>query len=706
MKFVCDRCQTRYSIADEKVRQKILRIRCKTCGNVIVVQDEQARSSGGEAGVHGADASEHFESAKTDATSSPKAVPSSAPKAPPSSAPKVAPSSSPRPAQSSAPKPVPSSSPRAASASAPKAVPTSAPKLPPSSGPKLAPAAVKAGPAGPPPPPPAAAVEHDPLGGRVEWYLAIGGVRSGPFSRVEAAQKVLTAEPGKIVHVWKEGMPGWKPSEEVSVIARELSILRPPPPPPPTEPVKAPSPKSSALPKVAAMPPAVAKAAKAQEQEPQSLFPGKPLNPMLGGVADPLDFAVDTNPGVFSDITTKKAKKFPDVGSEPAMGIFADVTTKKNRNLRELEVGSLFSSAPALSESDRTPPPVQPLAPMAAKAAEPAHASSSSASLAVSVRVSSTNLPVAVPPRPLKVAAVSPPSPFAAPVEPFAAGIASHATPAAATAPAGMDGFSEVIRAVAESEDPASSQPDFSVPLTPPGFSTFPSASSPELQSPRGLARPGLKYVVAACVIVALVILIVMVTLRMDSRKVPEPEPAPAQAVEPVAAEPSKPVAVELPKPTPVVEEKAAQGTRGAGKHGLGKPGRHVDVGPAPERQPPAPKQPAKPELVARPNPFNESKATVSQSQISAVVRSKANQAGLKACYERALKMDNHLTSGRIDVTVSVGTSGVVQRVVINAPSSFIMVEPCIKTAVKRWVFPPSSEEYGTNFPLIMQGGM
>jgi len=47
-----------------------------------------------------------------------------------------------------------------------------------------------------------------------------------------------------------------------------------------------------------------------------------------------------------------------------------------------------------------------------------------------------------------------------------------------------------------------------------------------------------------------------------------------------------------------------------------------------------------------------------------------------------------------------------VQRVVINAPSSFIMVEPCIKTAVKRWVFPPSSEEYATNFPLIMQGGM
>jgi len=119
----------------------------------------------------------------------------------------------------------------------------------------------------------------------------------------------------------------------------------------------------------------------------------------------------------------------------------------------------------------------------------------------------------------------------------------------------------------------------------------------------------------------------------------------------------------------------------------------------------PVPKLSGRPGVDSRPNPFDESK-TVSQSQISAVVRNKVNQAALKACYERALKMDNHLTSGRIDVTVSIGMSGMVEHVVVNAPSSFILVEPCIKTAVRRWVFPPSSEEYATNFPLIMQGGM
>jgi hypothetical protein len=68
--------------------------------------------------------------------------------------------------------------------------------------------------------------------------------------------------------------------------------------------------------------------------------------------------------------------------------------------------------------------------------------------------------------------------------------------------------------------------------------------------------------------------------------------------------------------------------------------------------------------------------------------------------------MDDRLTSGRMDVTVSISASGTVDRVVVNAPANFVLVEPCIKMAVKRWKFPPSSEDYGTNFPLILQGGM
>jgi predicted Zn finger-like uncharacterized protein len=41
MKIVCDNCQAKYSIADEKVAGKVFKIRCKRCSNVIVVQGAQ-----------------------------------------------------------------------------------------------------------------------------------------------------------------------------------------------------------------------------------------------------------------------------------------------------------------------------------------------------------------------------------------------------------------------------------------------------------------------------------------------------------------------------------------------------------------------------------------------------------------------------------------------------------------------------------------
>ena len=41
MKFVCDKCRTKYSIADERVRRKVLKIRCKNCANIIVVREPE-----------------------------------------------------------------------------------------------------------------------------------------------------------------------------------------------------------------------------------------------------------------------------------------------------------------------------------------------------------------------------------------------------------------------------------------------------------------------------------------------------------------------------------------------------------------------------------------------------------------------------------------------------------------------------------------
>ena len=44
MKFSCHRCKTRYSIADEKVRGKILKVRCKKCSELIVVRERTLTS--------------------------------------------------------------------------------------------------------------------------------------------------------------------------------------------------------------------------------------------------------------------------------------------------------------------------------------------------------------------------------------------------------------------------------------------------------------------------------------------------------------------------------------------------------------------------------------------------------------------------------------------------------------------------------------
>ncbi len=45
MKIVCDACGAKYSIADEKVRGKVFKIRCKRCSNIIVVRgNEEAQA--------------------------------------------------------------------------------------------------------------------------------------------------------------------------------------------------------------------------------------------------------------------------------------------------------------------------------------------------------------------------------------------------------------------------------------------------------------------------------------------------------------------------------------------------------------------------------------------------------------------------------------------------------------------------------------
>jgi len=91
-----------------------------------------------------------------------------------------------------------------------------------------------------------------------------------------------------------------------------------------------------------------------------------------------------------------------------------------------------------------------------------------------------------------------------------------------------------------------------------------------------------------------------------------------------------------------------------------------------------------------------------SQAEITKVIDE--NRSSIKVCYQRALERDSSLTYGKMTVKLSIGISGRVKHVSIEALSQFRnLLEPCIKEAVSRWIFPQASEEYGTEFPFIFQ---
>jgi predicted Zn finger-like uncharacterized protein len=90
------------------------------------------------------------------------------------------------------------------------------------------------------------------------------------------------------------------------------------------------------------------------------------------------------------------------------------------------------------------------------------------------------------------------------------------------------------------------------------------------------------------------------------------------------------------------------------------------------------------------------------QSDISRVINN--NRQGIQTCYQRALLRDSTLTQGKVTVRVSIGLSGKVKSVSLDAPAQFRSMESCVKDVMSRWAFPPSSEEYGTEFPVVLQG--
>ena len=183
MKFLCGSCRTKYQISDEKVRGKILTIRCKKCGAKILVRESLGREMGGGTAVAPI-AEEQAEAAVSER--------------------------------------------RSVSARAHQG-----------GGAALAHAYDEAmkgrgGEADDMPTSIAPVPANLEIAG-VEWYVAIDGEQHGPFAFAELVRKVSEGDIQGRHYVWHDGMENWSRVRDVKDLAGYLPATgkkKPPPPPP------------------------------------------------------------------------------------------------------------------------------------------------------------------------------------------------------------------------------------------------------------------------------------------------------------------------------------------------------------------------------------------------------------------------------------------------------------------------------------------
>ena len=229
MKFLCDRCKTRYSIGDDRVRGKILKIRCKNCGNVITVREGMVPEP------DAVPPPEYAGRTKPTTTTSPAAHEERAAEAATVPARPGASSAVGRAKQPVAAKPAAKAEPASAG--------SVANKLPRGEATFGQPEAraqggrredhKRAEPANALNAAFASAMAKPPPALEEEWYVSIDGVQSGPFSLAEAqrwvGQKPFDAE----LHCWSEGFDDWLPVDKVShfrgLRKRPVPAVAPPP---------------------------------------------------------------------------------------------------------------------------------------------------------------------------------------------------------------------------------------------------------------------------------------------------------------------------------------------------------------------------------------------------------------------------------------------------------------------------------------------
>jgi len=555
MKFVCDRCQTKYSIADERVRGKVLKVKCKSCANVITVREARP-SSAGLPTLSAAAAAGRPRTGAAHALNVPMETPG------------VEDVERTQLAQSPF---LPGADPFADLGALAPAAPV-APRRP--TGQMAAVGAPD---------------DH------VQWYMALDGNRTGPFSRLKLVDKLMPLAKGADVHIWNERLDGWKPPHAVPDVAAEINRRRAPPPPPlpgaPRRPTPPPIPPLAGL---GGPPPG-------QARKPTG--PHAPPSPLAHGPA---------------------GSKLPPPG-----GVHPALAARGHEG---------HGDASSLLE---TPAPQPHHAP---------HAKTNGVGHA-------------------------------------------HAPPKPAT--------SDVMQML---NLPGGVQ----VPGAPPRLMSVSSATGWEASEAATKGRgKTTAMIIGLLVVIGLIVVVAAISLKKPPRAVPV-------AVKPPVVETAPAVAEKQPEPPPppVVEpQPPPEPVKGKGKQrGKVARGQKQPVAATPPTPPPP-----QPTGGTDANRFRDNHnmninggggtklPPPEQAAITKVISN--NRAGIKVCYQRALTRDNSLTHGKLSVKLSIGISGRVKHVTLDGPAQFkLLLEPCIKEVVQRWVFPQASEEYGTEFPLVFQG--
>jgi predicted Zn finger-like uncharacterized protein len=242
MKFVCDKCRTKYTIADEKVRGKVLKIRCKNCGNIIEVREPTVRPSAAARATNKPSTqgvlkamSRHGGTRKRSSAVA-KLTPGGLKT---SGAGKSSPAIGARADRS---RPTPAAQPRkkldrprsAGLAKQPRATPSKKPAGPGfDDEPKTVVAAMpeemlrelrQGGPADAAPEP-AAPADDD--GG---WFLGDDRGEYGPMTFAELASRCQRGEPASNAEAWKEGFDDWRVLEDIPALKPYLKVAPPPRP--------------------------------------------------------------------------------------------------------------------------------------------------------------------------------------------------------------------------------------------------------------------------------------------------------------------------------------------------------------------------------------------------------------------------------------------------------------------------------------------